>query len=98
MSGSTFRVHLTDGRVFDSDPTPGDIVRFEMLHKTSWGRATDDGEDEPLWVRLAVVHINLKRHGCEVPDDVADFADLIDDLEQVSEGKAEDSAPAPTTG
>lgn len=97
IAGRTFRLKLTDGRTVDLTPTNGDEVRFERLQSTSLTRIVKDG-DVPVWVLIGVLHVRASRDGVEVPADPDDFADLIEDLEVVDEGKAEASDPIPPTG
>lgn len=100
LAGSSFVLTLSDGRKLEVTPTTGDELRFERLTKTSLVRLTAQGEGTPpAWVIIGIVHTRLRRDGvADIPEDQDDFADLIVDLDVVTEGKAEVSDPTQPTG
>ena len=95
VAGRTYRLTLTDGRALDVRPLTGDELAVERESKTSLSRLFDQS---PSWALLQVLHHRLRRDAADVPESFEDFADLVDDLEVVDEGKAAGTARDRDTG
>jgi len=94
VAGRTYRLTMLDGRVIEAAIKLGDEIIVERESQT---RLEVLLRDSPAWTLMRLCHTRLRRDGVEVPAEVEDFADLVDDLEVVP-GKAKDSDPAPPTG
>jgi hypothetical protein len=102
LSGKTVTVKFADGRTETMKVSNSDELRFEQREKISLSRVLSEGGAVPLWVVAGIVQWRLLRSEVpDIPHDLDDFIDMLDPddwLEVTDEGKAEASAPTPSTG